>query len=376
MPTKQETIDAALELQTELRARAPEMDEARRLPSDLAQTMVKAGMFHLLTPQSLGGAEVSPFEFMEILEALAIANASASWCTMIACTSTLPAAYLEPAIAKEIFGNAGAIVSGVFAPMGKAVPDGDHYILTGRWQWASNSANSNWMGCGAMVAGTKDARMLMFPTTDAKLIDTWHVAGLKGTGSGDIEVNKLRIPKSLSVSTLLEQPVEPGPLYTFPPFGILGIGVASVALGNAQGALNDFRDLAIGKKNQGSTRTLSERGNVRTAYAEAVAALKSARAYLVDEIEQTWADAKANGTQSLERRAELRLACTHMTRAAADTCRIVYDLGGGAVLFESSPIQRRFRDAHAITQHIATAPSSFDLLGRVLFGAEVNASMI
>lgn len=352
------------------------MDEARRLPSDLAATMAQAGIFRAITPLSLGGMECSPIVFMQMLETLASANASASWCAMIACTSTLAAAHLPSEVAADIFKDPNMIAAGIFAPMGQAVIDGDDYVLTGRWPWASGSANSHWVGLGAMIEDEKAPRMLFMPTADVELLDTWHVSGLRGTGSGDIIAKDIRIPKSYSIPSLFNVPVETGPLYTFPPFGLLGIGVASVALGNAQGALDDFYRLAEGKKNQGSVKTLAQRASVQAGFAKAKAQVKAARAYLIDEITQTWEEAQAQGTQSVERRTALRLACTHMARTAADVCRVVYDMGGGTVLFETSPIQRRFRDAHAITQHIVTAPATYELFGRVFFDQPTNASMI
>ena len=369
-------ITAAQALAPELSARAAEMDAARRLPADVASAMAAAGLFRAITPQSLGGMESSPAVFMAMLETLGIANASASWCAMIACTSTLAAAHLPPDIAAKIFSDPEMIAAGIFAPMGKAVSDGDDYILTGRWPWGSGSANSHWVGLGAFIEGEKVPRMLFLPTSEAELLDTWHVAGLRGTGSGDMAVKNIRVPKSHSIPSLFSAPVETGPLYTFPPFGLLGIGVASVALGNAQGALEEFHQLASAKKNQGSSRTLSERSGIQARYAENTAKLKAARAYMADELAQTWDQAQADGAQSVERRAALRLACTHMARTAAEVCRVLYDMGGGAVLYEDSPIQRRFRDAHAITQHIVTAPASYELFGRVLFGQPTDASMI
>jgi len=349
--TQHPALIAAQSLAPELSARAAEMDMARRLPADLAATMTKAGLFRAITPASLGGMECSPAVFMEMLEELGKANASASWCAMIACTGTLAAAHLPPDIAATIFGAPKMIAAGIFAPMGKAVLDssggGDDYILSGRWPWGSGSANSDWVGLGAFIEGEKAPRMLFMPTAQVELLDTWHVAGLRGTGSGDIAAKDIRVPKAYSIPSLFSAPVETGPLYTFPPFGLLGIGVASVALGNAAGALDDFYKMAEGKKVQSSARTLSQRPAVQSRYAKALANLKAARSYMVDEIGRTWEQAKAEGTQSVDRRTALRLACTHMTRIAAEVCREVYDMGGGAVLYEDSPIQRRFRDAHA-----------------------------
>ncbi len=115
---------------------------------------------------------------------------------------------------------------------------------------------------------------------------------------------------------------------------------------------------------------------MQSAFAEAEAKWRAARALLFAEIDRVWEIADAPGDIPVEARSDLRLACTHVTRTGADVCRTLYDLGGGAALFEASPLQRQFRDAHAITQHIATAPTTFELAGRILFGLPTDAGQV
>lgn len=379
-------IAAIQPLLPELAARAAEMEEARRLPADLAQKLAAAGVLRMVTPKRFGGLEATPREIVEITEIIARANASAGWCAMIASTTALNAAYMAPVHAEEIYADPMAITGGVFAPMGRAIVEADHYRVTGRWQWGSGSANCTWL-CGGctiwengemkrLVSGAPDTRMMVFPASDAVLHDTWHVMGLKGTGSGDIEVKDLLVPKGRSVSLVSDRPNEAGALFKFPAFGLLALGVCGVALGNARGALDAFYDLATVKKSQGSAKTLSERQSMQAAYATCEAQWRAARAYLFSEIDRVWAIAEQSDEIPTEIRADLRLACTHMTRTGADICRTLYDLGGGAALFESSDLQRRFRDAHAITQHIVTAPSTLELTGRILFGLPTDSGMV
>ncbi|WOR14570.1 acyl-CoA dehydrogenase family protein [Hyphomonas sp. FCG-A18] len=380
------TLAAALTLQPELAARAAEMEEVRRLPADLARKMAEAGLFRMVTPAVYGGLECSPHQIVETVEAVAQANASAGWCVMIGATTALNAAYMAPDMAREVYNDPYTITGGVFAPMGKAIVDSDDYILSGRWQWGSGSANCSWLCGGAMViedgqmrllpSGRPDARMMIFPAEEAELIDTWHVMGLKGTGSGDIAVKNLRIPKARSVSLVADKPILDGALYAFPAFGLLSLGVSATAMGNTKGALNALIELGKVKKNQGSGKTLGERATVQAKTAEMLAAYRAARAYLFDEIDQTWDVAQASGDIPVERRAALRLACTHMVRTGAEITQACYDLGGGAALFKSSDLQRRFRDAHAMTQHIVTAPATWELLGRMAYGLETDASMV
>lgn len=380
------TLTAALALQDELAARAAEMEEVRRLPADLADKLAECGLFRMVTPSAYGGLECSPRQIVDAVEAVAEANASAGWCVMIGATTAMNAAYMAPDMAREVYNDPMTITGGVFAPMGKAVVDGDDFIVSGQWQWGSGSANCSWLCGGSIIiengemrrlpSGKPDARMMVFPADDAELIDTWHVMGLKGTGSGDIAVNNIRVPKARSVSLVTDKPRVDGALYAFPAFGLLSLGVAATAMGNAKGALNALIDLGRVKKNQGSSKTLGERATVQAKTAELQAMFRAARAYLHDEIEQTWDVAQANGEIPVERRAALRLACTHTVRTGAEIARQAYDIGGGAALFEASDLQRRFRDAHAMTQHIVTAPATYELLGRMAYDLPTDASMV
>lgn len=384
--TQIDPLTAIQPLLAELAARAPEMEEARRLPADLAAKIAATGVFRMVTPREYGGLESTPREIVEVAEAAARANASAGWCVMIAATTALNAAYMDAEFAQAIYSDPAAITGGVFAPMGRATLEGDHYRVTGRWQWGSGSANCSWL-CGSctiwengemlrLPSGAPDTRMMVFPASDAVLHDTWHVMGLKGTGSGDFEVKDILVPKGRSVSLVSDTPKVAGALYKFPAFGLLALGVSAVALGNARGALDAFHDLATVKKSQGSSKTLAERQTMQADFARCEADWRAARAYLFAEIDRVWAIAQSPGDIPMEVRADLRLACTHMTRTGADICRTLYDLGGGAALFEANDLQRRFRDAHAITQHIVTAPSTLELAGRILFGLPTDGGMV
>ena len=189
-------------------------------------------------------------------------------------------------------------------------------------------------------------------------------------------MQELRVPVSRSVSIMAERPVERGPLYVFPVFGLLALGAGAVALGNARAAITDLVLLAGGKKPQGSTRTLAERPTAQAALAEAEAKLRCARAFFYEAIDTAWRRATAAGDISMEERALLRLAATHATRASAEVTRAVYDLGGGSSVHLSSPLQRRFRDAHVATQHVMISPATLELAGRVLMGLPTDPTML
>ncbi|WP_448580114.1 acyl-CoA dehydrogenase family protein [Thermaurantiacus sp.] len=380
-----EPLSAARDLAPIIAGRAAEIEEARRLPADLAATMAEAGLFRLAIPESLDGHECHPAHMVEVLEAVAEGDASAAWCLMIGATTALVAAYLPRTHAEEVLGDPQVITGGVFAPMGKAIAENGHYRVSGRWSWASGSANCHWLVGGSLIFdgealrkrgdGQPDHRMMIMPRRDVTLLDTWHAAGLKGTGSGDMAATDAIVPSDRSVSLITDTPREPGALYRFPAFGLLALGIAAVASGNARAALDAAAAAVAARKTPGSGRTQADRATVQAAFAEAEGQLFAARAGLLAAIEQGWSEA-LSGAISLATRARLRLQATHLVRTAADVTRAAYDLGGGAALYLDSPLQRRFRDAHAMTQHIMVQPATFELAGRVRLGIPADVSML
>jgi indole-3-acetate monooxygenase len=379
-------VEKANTLKPAIRARAAEIEQVRRLPADLAVTLARAGLFRLAIPREIGGFEVDPASLFRVIETIGEADASVSWCVMIGATSGVTAAYLPVEVAREIFGAPEIISGGVFAPMGRAVEDGDAYILNGKWQWASGSINCAWLMGGSAILtngeprrlpnGALDSRMLLFPASAAELIDCWHVSGLCGTGSGEMQVVNIRVPKIHSLSLITDKPTASGALYIFPVFGLLALGIAAVLLGNAQGAVEELVELAGGKKPQGSMRVIAERGTAQAILAENVAKLKAARAFYYEAVGKAWDRARSDGVMALEERSALRLAATHAARTSAAVAREMYELGGGSSVFLTCPLQRRFRDAYVGTQHMMIAPQTYELTGRFLMGLPTDASYL
>lgn len=360
-----------------------EMDSLRRLPHSLSHELRDAGLYRLCIPQALGGLECTPRAIVEALEALAESDASAGWCAMISATTGALGAYLDEDIARGVFSDPALVLAGVYAPSGKAVVEGANYRISGRWKWNSNGQNATWLCGGCVIHENGEPRMLsekmpehrmfLFPATEAEFADTWHTGGLRGTGSGDMIVRDLVIPAARSVSFITGKPRAPGPLYAFPIFGLLAIGIAAVASGNASAALRESSAEAAGKRMPGG-RLLAERGSVQTTFAEAAARLHAARAYLIGEIDASWIEAQTSRSISLARRAHLRLAATHMVRTAAEVVRIVQDLSGGGGVFLANALHRRLADAQTMTAHVMVAPATYELTGRAMLGVPVSTA--
>lgn len=367
-------------------ARAADTEQQRRLPADLAAELAQAGLFRMLVPQSLGGAEVDVATLFTTLEQLGRADAATGWCVMIGGTTALISAWLPEEHARKIWADPNVITGGVFAPMGRAAVDGDDYVVSGRWAWGSGSANCSWLLGGALImdggdmrrlsSGAPDHRMMVMRRHEVELIDTWDALGMRGTGSGDLAAKDVRVPQGRSVSFITDTPRESGPLYRFAPFGLLALGVAAVASGNALGALDDLQALSLAKKGQGSSRSLAERGVVQADFAVAYADLAAARALVHAEIASAWDAVVSGDSLDLPARARLRLAATRLTQVSARVAAKMHELAGGSSVYASHPLNRRFRDAHVATQHVMVAPPTLELAGRVLLGLPVDASML
>ena len=296
------------------------------------------------------------------------------------------AAYLPEPAATEIFGDPDVVVGGVFAPSGRATPTSGGFEVSGRWRFASNVDNCDWLMAGCVVldgesprttaGGRPDVRVMLLPAAEAEVFDTWRVSGLRGTGSHDFALSGLQVPAERSASLITDSPLAPGPLYIFPPFGLLAAAIAAVALGSARGALEDVVDLAGAKTPTLSSRKLAERPATQARIAAAEARLRAARAHLGQAVDAAWASAQAGGKMPLELRVGMRLAATAAVESAAATVDDAYALAGGSAIYETSPLQRRFRDVHTATQHMLVAPATWELTGRALLGLELDDSQL
>ncbi|HEY2386362.1 MAG TPA: acyl-CoA dehydrogenase family protein [Candidatus Binatia bacterium] len=385
-PSEHGLIDAVGRVAPAARARADETERGRRLPLDLVGALAETGVFRACVPRNVGGVEADPADLVRAIEILAEADGAAGWVAMIGATSGLVAGYLEPETARHIYGDPRGIAGGVYAPSGKAAPVDGGYRVSGRWAFGSGCEHCTWLMGGSVIVengaprllpnGLLDAPLMLFPAADAEIIDTWTVSGLRGTGSHDIAVRDLLVPAERAVSLVRDRPRERGPLYAFPAFGLLALGIAAVAVGIARRAIDELIALAGGKTPTGSRRVLADRQVVQAQTSEAEALLRSGRAFLFEAIGAASEEARREGGIGTRARLAVRLAATNATHSAAKAVDLMYTAGGGTAVYATSPLQRCFRDVHVVTQHLMVAPATYELTGRVLLGLDTDTSQL
>lgn len=351
------------------RCEAVAAEQAGRLSDDVVGVIRSSGLPGLGLPGALGGFASPPVATTEVLERIATCDAASAWIVMIASTASLNAAYLPPAAADAIYANGSqTMTAGVFAPKGRGTRVEGGYRISGWWPFCSGSLHADWITGGFVVAGESTFRVAFFPADQVEIIDSWHVMGLAATGSHDFRVDDCFVPEDHTIAPDIDQPWADEPLYRFPLYGMLALGVASVMLGIARGAIDDLVELATEKTPTGSRRTLAERPAVQQAIAQSEARLGSARAYMHDRIGEAWDLAVDGHPVEGTTRAGLRMAATHAAETAVDVVEAMFRVAGGTSIYRTSRLERRFRDVNTAAQHMMVSQPTWEMVGRALLG--------
>jgi indole-3-acetate monooxygenase len=387
-PTDAQGIDylgRARELAPELAAAADEIERRRELPEPVVNALVERGLFRMLLPRSLGGAELLPADFVPVIEEIAKADASTAWCLNQASGCSMTAAYLEPAAAREIFGGPRGILAWGPGPGTARVVKGG-YRVTASWSFASGSHNASWLGCHVPVVeadGTPRLnpddspviRTMLFPKSNARMTDIWHVIGLKGTGSDRFSVEDLFVPQKHSATRDDDIRREQGLLYRFSSLQLYAAGFAGVAMGIARSTLDAFVALARDKVPFRSAGTLRDNHLIQSQVAQAEARLSAARAFLLRSLEEITAEVACVGHITLDQRMVIRLASTFAIHQSLQVVDAAYHAAGSTAIFAENPFERRFRDIHTVSQQLQGRQEHFETVGQYLLGLEPGSTM-
>jgi alkylation response protein AidB-like acyl-CoA dehydrogenase len=194
------------EIAPALAAAAEEIDRRRELPEAIVEALIERGLFRLLLPHSLDGAELLPAQYIPIIEAIAQIDASTAWCLNQNSGCSMTAALLAPEIAREIFGAPRGILAWGPGPGEARVAPGG-YRVTATWSFASGSQHASWLGCHVPIVeadgtprlradGTPVVRTMLFPKSSTEFCDIWHTIGLRGTASNQYSVKDLIVPEA------------------------------------------------------------------------------------------------------------------------------------------------------------------------------------
>jgi alkylation response protein AidB-like acyl-CoA dehydrogenase len=377
-------IDCAHRLAPSLRARADEIEAARRVPDDLARSLADQGFYRLWVSRRLGGLEMPLAPSLEVFEILGRAEPSVAWCVAIAVSSTLALPHLPESTARQIFDRPDRVIAGVYAPKGRADACPEGFQVSGRWPFGSGTQNADWIlaGCrffrdGEAILdkrGNPRSHMVVVPAAQVEFLDTWYVTGLAGTGSTDFALQDVTVPEAF-ISAWNPVPVPEQPLYRIPQLSLLAVGFGAISLGIGRSALDAVGELAAAKTATGQPAPLAQRRDFQSDLARAEVSLRAARSHYYESAEALW-EAAVQDAAGIDERASMRLATLHAVEVGAEVARSAYRLGGATSVYLDSRLQRLFRDSHVITQHVQVRPDLYSVIGSHLAGAPKATEML
>lgn len=387
-PPLSSLVAAASALRPYLRKRARQTEIDRRVSSEATDAFREAGFFKLMQPARYGGYEYGFTAFTDVISELGRACTSSSWaCSLGAIHQWLVGTFPVQA-QDDVWGeNPNAIVCVSYAPVVKAERVEGGHTIEGKWMWASNVDNSQWAMVGVQLPldGGKafQAGFLLVPRHEWEIEDTWHVAGQSGTGSKTVVVGKPTFVPEHRKLTFAEASsnLPPGcavnlnPIYRIPFLSAVPVCLVAPLLGTAQGAIDEFIDMAGVRVTRGAVagggNRLSEFFPVQSRLAEASASLDAARLLIYRDtagVEQMAADGRII---TLDERIRNRRDHAFAAKLSRDAVDALFSSVGGAGLALDQPLQRMWRDANAISRHISLnwdAVSS--MVGQYLLGLE------
>jgi alkylation response protein AidB-like acyl-CoA dehydrogenase len=367
------------ELGPAIASAADEIERIRDIPEALFDRLIEHDLFRLLLPRDYGGAEIDPIRYMSILEEVAKSDASTAWCLGQNNVCSMVAAYLEPAVAMEIFDSPRAILAWGPGPGEARVAPGG-YLLSGNFDFASGSRHATWLGAHVPVIETDGSRRagadgsaklhtLLFPRSEAQVRDNWRVLGLRGTGSDSYSVAGALVPESRTlVRDNSAKRRQKGSLYVFAQSHLYASGFASVALGIGQACLDAFVGTMRDTVPRGASRSRGANNVVQSDVAQAEARLRSSRMFLRGSLAEIWASVTRSGAISDEQSLTIRLASTWAIQQAREAVTALYMAAGALAIFESQPFERRFRDIHALSQQMQGHAAHFETVGQMRMG--------
>ncbi|KKC27656.1 acyl-CoA dehydrogenase family protein [Sphingomonas sp. SRS2] len=353
-----------------IRERAPEFETLGKIPADIIALLKKVGVYRAAVLRRHGGDEREPADILRMIEAISTADGSTGWVASFAPQAALYIAALPAHRLNEMYADGpDIVVAGGLYPLHRAERIDGKLKVGGRWSFASGCTGADWLGVGLADGSDGAPMMLLFPADRAEVVENWNVVGLRATASHDLVVRDMIVDEDWSA-------VRGGPpscdaaLYRFPLVCFAAFNHAVVNLGIARAALDEMREIAVGKQSVTGASRPADRPYVQLAMARAETQLRAARALFYDNVDIIWEEIRAGREPTIEMRSFARLAAGYAASQSAEVVRQMYTLGGTTATRLSNSLQRHVRDSMMVTQHAVLNDAIFENAGRILLGFE------
>lgn len=388
-PTVEALIERARSFRPMLLERAAATEAERRVSTDVTEALVEAGLYRLGQPRRFGGYEYGPSALLRLGFELGRGCGSTGWCAMIANVNAWLASYWPIEAQEEIWGdNADHLVTGTFVPTGKCAADGGGYLVHGRWPFASNCDNSDWLFVSALLPEVEgqppSVGWFMVPRADLAIDqDSWHVAGMQGTGSKTLLADEpIFVPAHRVIRFAdVERGTTPGrgvPGNVMAGFNFATMGAVTLVaplLGTAQAALDWYSEAMRAKVKAslkpGAAMSVAQSPQAQARAGEAQVRIDAAMTLLLADLAPLEARVRAGEDLDVADRIRIRRDIGFAARAAADAVNLLFEGAGVTSAALDAPIQRYWRDINAAARHASLDTQAiYALVGQHCFGLD------
>lgn len=379
-------LAAAREIGPLIREHADEAEQQRRLSKPVLEALRETGLLKMATPKSLGGLESDPITRALVVEEIGRHDSAAGWTLENPVDWAFFCSRLPDEGAEEIYAKGGgALIAAQFGRPLAAKTENGGYRVSGRAPFVSNCHDADWISCTALVDADEhpdsepEMRMVYFPADECEIIDTWYTMGMRGTGSHDIEVKDVFVPRARTFP--MQPEYEPGshyrgPLYRMPIVGAAGTGIPTPMLGVARRALDEVTEIALTKNPTTATGLLKERSSAQIQLGQAEAILRSGRLLLLHTVSEAWQRCLDGEPHSLAQKADLLLGSTHAMASAVQSVELASRIAGTSSIRTSSPLERCFRDIQTMRHHVFASEARYGTFGQVYLGVEPDFGVV
>lgn len=339
------------------------------VPKDMIAEFKRVGVYRASAPRRFGGDALPPADFLRTIERISATDGSAGWVASFGSALVYLAALPLETQAELYADGPDVVFAGGLFPVQPAEDTGSGFLVNGRWKWASGCMAADVLGVGIPgdeSTGGKPRTVLLRPD-QVEIVQDWDVVGMVGTGSFDLVVRDVEVPKE---RTFIRggTPTVDEPLYRYPALAYAAQVLAVVNLGIARAALDYAEDVAGGGTGVTGAPKLADRAYYRIEIARAEARLRSARAFFFEAAEEAYATVLAGDPVPDALNGALRLSATHAVQTGADVVRAVFELSGTNAIYNDHPLVPLLRDSLVPTQHAFLGTSMYDAAGAVLMG--------
>lgn len=389
IPDADTLIERARSMIPLLKEQGPLHDSAKRISDDVGAKLRAAGFFRICQSTENGGYGLRPSVLWRVCREIARGDSATAWILGLAGLHPWMAGMFGARAQDDVFeGGRDAVVIALTGNVGRGVDatlDGEHYVLNGKWTYASGIDVADWASVLVDVPtadGTRELRLLLVPKESFRIDhESWNVFGMKGTGSKDVYLDNERVPLYRSIEWADVQRIKyPGrernksPMYRIPHTSLFVMSVAAAITSVAHGLLDIHAETIRKRIPAGLNSPQAEDRFTLAELGKAAAKIEGAFNMLMHDVDEMWNWAEAGKEFSAEQRARYRtdgaIICD-MALAASDD--LVRNLGGS--LMPLGPVERYFRDLHSMASHfLMQVNPSAELYGRVLLGLPLPAN--